>query len=183
MVHSDLPQPEPSEAAPVPSSSRRARRKSRGGLPWQWLGIAFLVVLILAAVLYVVQGLPASPRVLEATATPTVIQPTPTPSREPPTPLPTPEPPTATPEVEPSPSETEIKIGVEVIVAGTGIDGLSFRSGPGVNYARLKTVYDGETFTVLEGPEDADGHRWWRLEGKEGTVGWGADTWLQLAGQ
>jgi len=92
-------------------------------------------------------------------------------------------PPTATRELEPAPSETEIKPGVEVEVVGTGVDGLSFRSGPGTNYARLKTVYDGATFTVLEGPEESGGYRWWRLEDEEGTVGWGVENWLQLAGE
>jgi hypothetical protein len=95
----------------------------------------------------------------------------------------TPEPLTATPELESSPVETEIKIGVEVKVKGTGVDGLSFRSGPGLNYARLKTVHDGDVFSVLEGPEEASGYRWWRLEDDGGTAGWGADAWLEATGE
>ena len=95
----------------------------------------------------------------------------------------TPEMGTATPKPESTPAETEIKIGVEVKVIGTGAEGLSFRSGPGVNDARLKTVYDGEVFTVLEGPEEASGYRWWRLQDEEGTAGWGVHTWLELADQ
>ena len=182
-MHSDLQQPEPDEPAPGSFTSQRSRRQSRPGLPWQWLGIAFLVVLILAAVLYVVRGLPAAPPVVEPTATPTVTEFTPTPKRARPTPIPTAEPPTPAPTSEASASETEIRSGVEVEVSGTGVDGLSVRSGPGLNYARLKTAYDGETFTVLDGPEEANGHRWWHLEDAAGTVGWGAENWLQLAGQ
>jgi hypothetical protein len=33
---------------------------------------------------------------------------------------------------------------------------------------------------VLEGPQEADGHVWWRLEDEGGTAGWGSDTWLEL---
>lgn len=181
MVQSDLQQPEPSEAGPGPSPSRHRRRQGRAGLPWLWLGIAFLVVLILAAVVYLArEGLPAQPPVVEPTATPTVVQPAPTPERAPPTPTPTSEP-TATPE--PTPSEAEIEPGIEVKVVGAGIDGLRFRSGPGLNYATLKIVPDGETLTVLEGPEEADGYRWWRLQDETGTMGWGADNWLQPTDQ
>jgi hypothetical protein len=184
MVQSDLQQPEPGEAAPRPPSSRRPRRQSTPGLPWQWLGIAFLVVLIVAAVVYVVRGLPAGPpAVEEPTATPTAVQPTAAPKVGSPTPLPTVKPPTSTPELEPSPPQTEIEAGAEVIVAGTGVDGLSFRSGPGTKYARLKTIHDDDIFTVLEGPEEGDDYRWWRLEDEEGTVGWAVEDWLELTGK
>jgi uncharacterized protein YraI len=91
--------------------------------------------------------------------------------------------PTATPESESPVVEAEIGVGAQVRVSGTGADGLSFRSGPGTNYARLMTVHDGEVFTVLEGPEEANGYRWWRLEDEGGTVGWGADAWLEATGE
>ena len=185
MANSDPQQPEPIEAAPrpSPSRSRHVRRPGRAKLPWLWLGIAFLVVLILAAVVYLAQdGLSTQPSVLEPTATPTaVVQPTSTPKQPSPTPTPAARLPTATSES--TPSEAEIKPGIKVQVVGTGVDGLSFRSGPGRKYTRLKTVPDGETFTVLEGPEEADGHRWWRLQDKTGTIGWGVDKWLQPTGQ
>lgn len=185
MADSDLQQPEPGDVAPVPSGSRsRHTRQSRAGLPWHWLGIAFLGVLIMAAVIYVVRGMPAAPpEVVELTATPAEVGPTATPRRGPPTATPTPGTPTATPEPESPAVEAEIAVGVQVRVTGTSAAGLSFRSGPGVNYARLKTVYDGEIFAVLEGPEEANGYRWWRLEDKEGTVGWGADAWLEVTGE
>jgi len=176
MEQSDTQQPEPNEV--IYRSPRHARRQSTGGFPWLWLGIAFLVVLILAAVVYLIRaGLPAQP-VVEPTPTPTV-QPTPT-KRASPTPTPPAKPPTATPK--PSPVEAEIKPGIKVRVVGTGIDGLRFRSGPGLNYVTLKIVPDGETFTVLEGPEEADGYRWWRLQDETGAIGWGAENWLQPIG-
>jgi len=94
-----------------------------------------------------------------------------------------PRPGTPTPTSEPgSPAiEAEIGIGVEVRVTGAGADGLSFRSGPDKDqYARLKFLEDGDVLTVLDGPEEANGYRWWRLEDEEGTVGWAADAWLEV---
>jgi len=182
MAYSDPQQPEPAEATPGTSPPRRVRRSSRAGLPWRWLGIGLLVVIILGAIVYLARETgPAQPLVLEPTATATVVEPTPTAEAASPTPTPTSEPTTATPE--PTPTKVEIGPGVEVEVVDTGVDGLSFRSGPGTNYARLKTVYDGDTFTVLEGPEEAGGYHWWRLEDDAGTIGWVADNWLQPTGQ
>jgi len=77
----------------------------------------------------------------------------------------------------------EIELGIKVEVVGTGIDGLRFRSGPGLRYVTLKIIPDGEILTVLEGPEEANGYRWWRLQDKTGTIGWGVDNWLQPRGQ
>lgn len=151
-------------------------------LPWLWLAIAFLVVLILAAVVYLArEALPTQLPVVEVTATPTVAQPSSTPEQAPLTPTPTSEAPTATPE--PSPSKADIEPGIKVEVVGTGIDGLRIRSGPGLNYTSLKIVPDGETFTVLEGPEEADDLRWWRLKDEAGTIGWAAENYLQPMGQ
>ena len=42
------------------------------------------------------------------------------------------------------------------------------------------TVRDGTEFTVLEGPEHANGYTWWKLEAADGTQGWGAANWLRL---
>jgi hypothetical protein len=138
--------------------------------------------MILAAVVYVIRGMPAAPpQPLEHTPTAVqiLVRSTATPRRVPPTAMSTPERRTRTPEPEPVPVDAKIEKGVEVRVKGTGVEGLSFRSGPGVNYARLKTVYDDDIFTVLDGPQEADGHVWWRLQDEGGTAGWGADTWLE----
>ncbi|MEA3345497.1 MAG: SH3 domain-containing protein [Chloroflexota bacterium] len=170
MTHPNPQQPESNEAA---SGSSRSQRRGRTGFPWLWLGVAFLVVLILAAiVLWARQHLPAQPSVMEPTSTPTLVQPTATP--RPPTPTSTPE-----PTVTPTPTPVEIGAGIEVEVVGTGIDGLSFRSGPGINYARLKIAHDGEIFTVLDGPEEAGDYRWWHLEDTEGITGWAVEDYLQ----
>ncbi|HID87711.1 MAG TPA: SH3 domain-containing protein [Anaerolineae bacterium] len=87
-----------------------------------------------------------------------------------PTPLPTP---TPTPTV-----PTEITVGGYVKVVGAEEDQLSYRSGPGLKYARLTLLKDGTILKVLEGPEEADGYTWWRLEDEDGFIGWAADDWL-----
>lgn len=181
MVDSDLQPPEPAEATSGPSPHRRARRSSRTALPWRWLGIGLLVIVILAATVYLArEAVPAQPLLLGPTATATVVEPTPT-AQPPPTSTPTSEPATATPK--PTPTRVEIGPGVEVEVVGAGVDKLSFRSGPGQDYARLRIISDGDTFVVLEGPEEADGYRWWRLKDDAGIIGWVADNWLQPVGQ
>jgi hypothetical protein len=97
--------------------------------------------------------------------------------------LPTPIPlPTATPTPKPTPTPsvpTEIAVGGYVKVVGAEADALSYRSGPGLNYARLTIVKDGTILEVLEGPEEADGYTWWRLEDEDGFIGWAADEWLE----
>ncbi|MCK4470349.1 MAG: SH3 domain-containing protein, partial [Anaerolineae bacterium] len=87
---------------------------------------------------------------------------------------------TSTPKPTPTPSvPTEIKVGVYVKVVSAEADELSYRSGPGLNYARLSIVKDGTILEVLEGPEEADGYTWWRLEDEDGDIGWAADKWLE----
>ncbi|MBC8249262.1 MAG: SH3 domain-containing protein, partial [Anaerolineales bacterium] len=90
--------------------------------------------------------------------------------------------PTATPTPKPTPTPsvpTEIGVGGYVKVVGAEAEELSYRTGPGLNFARLKLVKDGVILKVLDGPEEADGLTWWRLEDEEGDIGWAADKWLK----
>jgi hypothetical protein len=74
----------------------------------------------------------------------------------------------------------EIAIGVYVKVSGTGGGDLSFRAGPGTNYARLKIVAEGTVLKVLDGPSEADGYVWWQLQGvSDGVVGWAVADYLE----
>ncbi len=66
-----------------------------------------------------------------------------------------------------------------VIVTGTGKDKLSFRAGPGKNYARLSVIGDGTELTIIGGPEQGDGLTWWRLKTKKGLVGWAVEDYLK----
>jgi hypothetical protein len=105
------------------------------------------------------------------TVTPTPIVPTAT-LRPTDVPQPTPAP-TATPE--------GLFAGREAIVSGTG-SALRLRSDPGLQSTTLKTVADGTRLKVLEGPREADGLRWWRLQDQsDGAEGWAAETYLTPA--
>ena len=148
---------------------RQTRAKGRRGLPlWP---LAVIVLLILVVII-------SFPSLFRPSPQPTMeIIPTITPSLPTPVPFPTATPtpkPTSTPSV-----PTEISVGGYVKVIGAEVDQLSYRSGPGLNFARLSIVKDGTILEVLEGPEEADGYTWWRLEDEDGFIGWAADDWLE----
>ncbi|MFQ6014012.1 MAG: hypothetical protein ACE5NP_01040 [Anaerolineae bacterium] len=156
-------------------------------LPQTWM--VWLKGLLQAAILFLVPLLVAvgiavwwlgsrpQERVFLPTATATVAvlqQPTDTPTR----PLITAVPPTNTPQPTPTPP-TEIAVGGYVRIVNTkGLD-LRFRAGPGLNYITLVILPEGTVLKVLEGPQKADDFVWWRLESKDGVIGWAAQNWLQ----
>jgi hypothetical protein len=43
--------------------------------------------------------------------------------------------------------------------------------------ARLR---DGTVLAVTDGPEEADGHTWWKVQTADGETGWAAEKWLVL---
>lgn len=147
---------------------RQTRAKGRRGLPlWP-----LVVILLLIVAVFITLWNPFTPP-----TQPTVIIPTVTPALPTVAPLPTA---TPTPKPTPTPSvPTEISVGGYVKVVGAEADALSYRSGPGLNYARLTLVKDGTILEVLEGPEEADGYTWWRLEDEDEFIGWAADEWLE----
>jgi hypothetical protein len=88
---------------------------------------------------------------------------------------PTPAPPTDTP----TPGVPDkITVGGYVRVEGAGEAGLSFRSGPGTNYARYKVVEEGTALLVLQEPRQAEGFTWWFLRDPEGIEGWAVQDFL-----
>jgi hypothetical protein len=74
-----------------------------------------------------------------------------------------------------------ISPGAFVEVKGTGTLGVRLRTGPGLNYTTDKVADEGTRFKVLEGPRQADEFDWWRLQTKDGAIGWAAGTYLRLA--
>jgi hypothetical protein len=109
------------------------------------------------------------------TALPALAAATLRPTRTPifPTPAPTP---TATP--------AALRIGgmAQVVnIKGTVLRG---RKQPSLKAAATAAFRDGERVRILDGPADADGFTWWKVEGKAGT-GWSAQqskegmVWLQ----
>ena len=114
---------------------------------------------------------------------------TPTPTATPTTPLPTglpPVPPTSVPTTAPTntPEPTRapsagIAVGGKVRVTGTGAARLNIRQAPGTTAAVVARAEDGHAFTVLEGPQNADGYVWWKVQDDQGVVGWAAANWLE----
>ncbi|HXF63612.1 MAG TPA: SH3 domain-containing protein [Caldilineaceae bacterium] len=81
----------------------------------------------------------------------------------------------------PQPSNRSPRVGDRVVVSGGQ---LSVRSQPGVNATLLTRVNSGQEFTVLAGPQQADGFNWYQIRSDDGSIeGWaaegnGADRWL-----
>lgn len=148
---------------------RPTRSRDRRGLPLWPLLVIVLLILVVVVSLW-------NPFAPSPSLTPEIIPTfTPIPPTLPPRPTITPTPkPTPTPTV-----PTKITVGGYVKVVGAEADQLSYRSGPGLNYARLALLKDGTILKVLEGPEEADGYTWWRLQDKDGFIGWAAEDWLQ----
>jgi hypothetical protein len=70
-----------------------------------------------------------------------------------------------------------IEIGSSVAVVGS--NGIRVRSSPGTDNsinAVLRIAEPGEVFTVVSGPQDANGLTWWRVRDASGLEGWAAET-------
>jgi hypothetical protein len=99
-----------------------------------------------------------------------------------PSPLRTPIFPTAT--TIPSPTPLVLRIGGAALVANTEGAPLRSRKEPGINSPAVAGFREGERVRIVDGPVEADGYTWWRLEGESG-AGWSAQqsregvSWLQ----
>lgn len=168
---------------------RRQRRDDEEPLPWLWLGMGLLVTLVGIGVMLAiinsfltreplaVEALPPTVIVLTAppTAEPTATQPFATPTVLPTlTPVPTPDifnPP------------DEITVGYFAVVANTGGFGVTIRGGPSTNNIRVLVANEGAYMTVFEGPvaEEGADRLWWRVRLLDGTEGWVAGDFIELA--
>jgi len=145
-------------------------RRLRASSSWQML-LALALVLVAAAGLCRVSGL--SNR-LTPLPTPTATS-TSLPTR---TALPTW---TLTSTPVPTATATPVPVimpGGQAEVSGVGAQQLRLRAGPGLTHETLRTLQDGTRLTVLEGPEAADGYKWWKVRTEDGQEGWVAEDWL-----
>jgi len=173
---------EPEQAGTYPrvggASARRGRRRLGRSMTLRGL-LGLLLLLLLAVVLWwgartlfpppVATPTPAVVATLRPLATPTpaattaatvsVVTPVPTPT--------------------PAPKVAAISVGQTVLIGGTDEEGIRFRSGPGLDYVTLVVLEEGTKLKALEGPQEADGFVWWRLEMEDGTIGWAAEEWLE----
>ena len=53
--------------------------------------------------------------------------------------------------------------------------GLNYRDAPNTSATLLGQLGTGQRVDVLEGPVDADGFTWWKLDDGQGNVGWAAE--------
>jgi hypothetical protein len=99
---------------------------------------------------------------------------TPTPTRTPrPTLIPPTEPPPPTPTPEPA-----LRPGGVAVITGTDGAPLVVRRAPGKNNGLVARFREGQTVKLIEGPQEADGLQWWRIE-MNGTSGWSAAPFLK----
>ncbi len=76
----------------------------------------------------------------------------------------------------------EISIGEYVQVKGTGGSGLRLHASPGVSSEVRYVAIDSEVFIVKDGPVDADGYKWWKLQDPYSATagGWGVADYLAV---
>ncbi len=106
--------------------------------------------------------------------------PAPTATPFPPTPTRTPFPPTPT--LSPTPGRGELAVGVYVQISNTGGEGLNIRTEPGLTAQVVFSGFDDEAFLITDGPVEADGHTWWKLEASydRARSGWAAAEFLTV---
>jgi hypothetical protein len=84
----------------------------------------------------------------------------------------------------PPPTPAGLHVGGMALVTNTGGAVLRGRAEPGLQSPARVAFKEGEQVRILEGPVEADGYTWWRIEGPSG-VGWSAQgskegvMWLQ----
>lgn len=85
----------------------------------------------------------------------------------PPTPTPRPAP-TATP-------EPVLTIGGTARVQASDGDTLNVRSGPGRGFDIVTNLANDTLVTLTDGPQEADGFRWWKIRTADGVEGWAVE--------
>jgi hypothetical protein len=106
-----------------------------------------------------------------------------TPIPQPPTLTPPPPLPTIPPSVTLPPGN--FTIGATVQVIGTGTNGLNVRSGPSTQFNVKFLGQDGQKYTLMEGPQQADGEEWWHIQdpNNPSNDGWAVRRFLTVVSQ
>jgi hypothetical protein len=90
--------------------------------------------------------------------------------------------PTITPS--PSPEPIALRVGGAAQIVNTGNQPLRGRAKPSLQAPAKVGFREGERVNILEGPVEADGYTWWRIESPSG-AGWSAErskegvSWLE----
>jgi hypothetical protein len=136
-------------------------------------------------------GLTASPTPRLQAVTSPAAPPTSTPAPPSPTgaPTATPVPPSPTPQPEPEPTEEPVaaqapaalQVGTSgIVTTGDPKLRLRIRRSPDLNSTIIGRIPDGRTLTVIDGPRQADGQTWWKIQYND-IVGWVAGAFVQPA--
>ena len=64
------------------------------------------------------------------------------------------------------------------MITGTNGAPLLARTEPGTDKQMVIRIREGQTVRILEGPREASGYTWWRVE-LDGKSGWSASAFLQ----
>lgn len=149
---------------------------------WSWGGFALLAALLLVAgggIVFLMRPRPqSSPAVLATRSTPLVpvsALPVPTSTRPP-----------LFPTATPTPAPLTLRPGGRAVVSPVVSSGLRARRDPDLSSPVQATFKAGTLVTILEGPIQADGYVWWRVESSAG-AGWCAQgspegvIWLEPA--
>jgi hypothetical protein len=80
------------------------------------------------------------------------------------------------------PGGAPVTIGSLVQVAGTEGFGVAVRQGPATSYSYFFVAQDGDVFTVLDGPREADGYVWWEVSDPNDPdrSGWVVEDYLEV---
>ena len=74
-------------------------------------------------------------------------------------------------------AQDELAPGASAVVRHTEGGGLRLRGGPGLQHPVQVTLAEGARVQVVEGPETADGHQWYRVSAAAGS-GWASARYL-----
>jgi len=81
------------------------------------------------------------------------------------------------------PVDRPVRLGDDILVT-VGTQGfLKVRANPGLNARVLHNLNDGTQLSIVDGPTDANGYRWWKVSDGGSVEGWAAegsdgDRWL-----
>jgi hypothetical protein len=79
-------------------------------------------------------------------------------------------------------SASGFQIGTYVQIAGTGTEGLRFRSAPSKDSSTLFIAMEAEVFKIENGPQTANGYTWWYLSAPydQNRSGWVVADYLSI---
>ncbi|MBC7224703.1 MAG: SH3 domain-containing protein [Anaerolineae bacterium] len=154
----------PQRKSPPAGTPRRGPKLDLTRIPPGWAAGALLVAAAVVLALWILSMPGGEP---EGTA--------------PATPLAAPSPATAAPPpatAAPTSSAPALRVGGWAKVQGTEGQDLRLRAAPGLSSETLALVEEGTLLRILEGPAQADGYTWWRVQAPDDRSGWAAGQWL-----